>query len=117
MSEYGNETHSCQSVGMRHTHVSLGMRQLYSLPLVSFMCDWSVSRYYLGQRSNILLVDPEIMKQIAVKEFNSFVEREVTGLASFPGLPLFHSLVYIQYCSVYECKLKNKNGGGLGMRL
>ena len=55
---------------------------------MSFMCDWSVSRYYLGQRSNILLVDPEIMKQIAVKEFNSFVEREVTGLASFPGLPL-----------------------------
>ena len=48
-----------------------------SLLLVSFIPDWSISRYYLGQRSNILLVDPEIMKQITVKEFNSFVDREV----------------------------------------
>ena len=81
----------------RHTHVSLGMRQLYSPPLVSSICDWSVSRYYLGQRSNILLVDLEIMKQIAVKEFNSFVEREVTHLASFPGLPRF---LFSGLCSV-----------------
>ena len=80
----------------RHTHVSLGMRQLYSPPLVNSICDWSVSRYYLGQRSNILLVDLEIMKQIAVKEFNSFVEREVTHLASFLGLPCFSSLVCVQ---------------------
>ena len=37
-----------------------------------------VSRYYLGRRANILLLDLEIMKQIMVKEFNSFTEREVS---------------------------------------
>ena len=37
-----------------------------------------VSRYYMGQRANILLLDLEIMKQIMVKEFNSFMEREVS---------------------------------------
>ena len=32
----------------------------------------------MGRRANILLVDLEIMKQIMVKEFNSFMEREVS---------------------------------------
>ena len=50
-----------------------------------------VSRYYLGRRANILLLDLEIMKQIMVKEFNSFTEREVSHqrvryLASLLGL-------------------------------
>ena len=32
----------------------------------------------MGRRANILLLDLEIMKQIMVKEFNSFMEREVS---------------------------------------
>ena len=33
--------------------------------------------YYLGQRPVILIADPEMIKEIAVKQFNNFCDRQV----------------------------------------
>ena len=64
----------------------------------------------------------------AMLGIDTFTTAQCPGLASFPGLPRFRSLVCVQYntrkrksssASVYytERKPKNENGGGLGMRL
>ena len=36
-----------------------------------------LSSYYVGAAPNILVVDPEMIKQITVKEFDSFMDRTV----------------------------------------
>ena len=50
--------------------------------ILRFICDWSVSRYYIGQRPDILLADPEIIKHVTVKEFSYFTDREVSSSKS-----------------------------------
>jgi len=40
-------------------------------------CD-PLSRFYLGLRPTVMVVDPEMIKQITVKEFSSFMDREVS---------------------------------------
>jgi len=40
-------------------------------------CD-PLSRFYLGVRPTVMVVDPEMIKQITVKEFSSFMDREVS---------------------------------------
>jgi len=40
-------------------------------------------RFYVGQRPYLLVADPEMVKQVTVKEFNSFVDREVSNLHHF----------------------------------
>lgn len=40
-------------------------------------CD-PFSRFYLGLRPTVMVVDPEMIKQITVKEFSSFMDREVS---------------------------------------
>jgi len=41
------------------------------------------SRYYRGQRPYMMLADLEMVKQVTVKEFNSFMDREVSNLHHF----------------------------------
>jgi len=41
------------------------------------------SRFYVGQRPYLLVADLEMVKQVTVKEFNSFVDREVSNLHHF----------------------------------
>ena len=45
--------------------------KLYSLVL---------SRFYIGQHPGVMVADLEMIKHVMVKEFNSFVDREVSGI-------------------------------------
>ena len=38
------------------------------------------SRYYLGPKANIVISDVEMLKQIFVREFDSFINRQVSAL-------------------------------------
>ena len=37
-------------------------------------------RYYIGQKPHILVTDLDMLKQILVKDFNNFVDREVCAV-------------------------------------
>ena len=39
---------------------------------------WPFHRFYVGLRPTVMVVDPEMIKQVMVKEFNTFMEREVS---------------------------------------
>ena len=41
------------------------------------------SRYYRGQHPYMMVADLEMVKQVTVKEFNSFMDREVSNLHHF----------------------------------
>ena len=46
----------------------------------SVLLDWSRNffpRYYLGVRANVVITDVEMLKQVLVKDFDCFVDREV----------------------------------------
>ena len=38
----------------------------------------AICSYYLGQEPSIIVIDPELIKQITVKEFNSFMDHVVS---------------------------------------
>jgi len=37
-------------------------------------------RFYIGQRPTIMVADLEMIKHVMVKEFSSFIDREVSGI-------------------------------------
>jgi len=39
-----------------------------------------LSRFYIGQHPGVLVADLETIKHVMVKDFNSFVDREVSGI-------------------------------------
>ena len=43
-------------------------------------CHYFMYRFYRGKRPIMMVADLEILKQVTVKEFNSFVDREVSKI-------------------------------------
>jgi len=39
-----------------------------------------LSRFYIGQHPGVLVADLETIKHVMVKEFSSFIDREVSGI-------------------------------------
>lgn len=55
----------------------------------------------MGQRPCVMVLDPEVIKQVMAKEFNSFMNREVSPDREL-GLSLF---VVIYNCANVTCSL------------
>lgn len=71
----------------------------------------SLIRFYIGQEAHILITDLEILKQIMVKDFNNFMDREVSSLVKcFDGLIVMDSPINLW--SIQVAKLLRKNSKG-----
>ena len=55
-------------------NVNTVFSQVSRLLFLFLLC---LSSYYLGKRPNVVITDIELLKQVFVKEFNSFPNREV----------------------------------------
>ena len=55
------------------------LTQLFVIALAtSWVTVWPFPRFYVGLRPTMMVVDPEMIKQVMVKEFSTFMEREVS---------------------------------------
>ena len=50
----------------------------------------------MGQRPCVMVLDPEMLKQVTVKEFNTFVNREVSPNISLIPRPSHPSVCHLQ---------------------
>ena len=65
-------------------------------PLFNFAINTVSYRFYVGQAPNVLIADLDILKQIMVKDFDSFTDHAV----SWPSIPTVYYVISSQYAGL-----------------